>query len=543
MELRRNLDTTTDPIATLINPPSFSRNADAPFGLPVPTKLSPNTTYYLLFEGTGGGIVTTPNGAENPGGVPGWTVGNRFHQRSSDSNGAFTSFTQTPMIRVNGFVGHFNTAPAKPGAPTVVATSPISLRVSWDEPSHAGVIGEVDDYDVRLYQGDADPADEADWIGEYQAGRSPFDPGANRSIEITGLSPGTVYRFQVRANDGSESPWSDSATAITQHALDSPEVLISNIAQPNHPTFRADFSTHYVEQHFRAGTVAGIFLVSSVEVNFPEVPRGVRVRFRGTTGYVTLKNPATVVAGVNTFTAPLGTQVLGGAASRVEITATSGTMNGKNTTDVDAGGRAGWTVDRVSTVIRKSDGQRAGLAPIGIRVNGREAPSELGSNLNQTRGGSFKSLGDRDSAGAFTTGSNATGYTLSDVILFFSGTPSAARVSLATGLPSAHTEVAVFTNPTTLARGLNTFTAPPGTTLEPSTTYYVVVEGVGTLLTTGSDAEDSDPTEFTIGDDGLTRRPKSTGMWSTEAQVQRMRVNGWINPLTRPSRPAAPRVT
>ena len=82
-------------------------------------------------------------------------------------------------------------------------------------------------------------------------------------------------------------------------------------------------------------------------------------------------------------------------------------------------------------------------------------------------------------AQSFTTGANAGGYTLSEVRLRFSSLGSASMKIREdnSGLPGS--ELATLTNPSSIVSGLNTFTAPSGTTLAANTTYWVSVhEGV-----------------------------------------------------------------
>ena len=95
-----------------------------------------------------------------------------------------------------------------------------SLNVSWTAPP-----GTVTDYDLRYYEGAADPTDEADWIEEGEAG-SPPDPGAATSATIAGLKAGRAWRVQVRAaNAGGEGPWSASASATTAADTTAPVLL------------------------------------------------------------------------------------------------------------------------------------------------------------------------------------------------------------------------------------------------------------------------------------------------------------------------------
>ena len=107
------------------------------------------------------------------------------------------------------------TAPAAPDAPTVSggATSG-GLSVSWAAPSDDGGLA-ITDYDLRYYQGSADPSDEADWIEPHEpAGHD--HSGTATSSSLSGLLSETAYRVQVRAvNTAAAGPWSASDGATT----------------------------------------------------------------------------------------------------------------------------------------------------------------------------------------------------------------------------------------------------------------------------------------------------------------------------------------
>ena len=193
-----------------------------------------------------------------------------------------------------------------PAAPTVTATTPVSLRVSWDAPSGLGT-STVSDYDVRVFAGDADPLDEADW-NEVR------DPGTETSVVITGLMASTAYRVQVRAEvDGVETAWSVSGSAVTQKALLGTELASSIGTSASFAT--TDLSTTDWAQDFWTGSFAGGYTLGNVDVKFATAPTGVTVFVRTHTGsglgdvVAVLANPANLVAGENKFTAPAGTRL------------------------------------------------------------------------------------------------------------------------------------------------------------------------------------------------------------------------------------------
>ena len=116
----------------------------------------------------------------------------------------------------------------------------------------------------------------------------------------------------------------------------------------------------------------------------------------------------------------------------------------------------------------------------------------------------------RTNAQSFTTGSNAAGYTLSEVGVDLGSVPTDAMMAVKlTGssgdLPGPL--VATFTSPASLtADAFNTFTAPSGIRLAPATTYWVVInEGIPTarqpeLQSISGDGQTGEA-GFTIGND------------------------------------------
>ena len=87
--------------------------------------------------------------------------------------------------------------PSTPSAPMVVGISGStdSVRVTWNEPGNTGP--PISDYDVQC----------------ENCPESVFHDGADRSMIITGLTPGTRYDVQVRAwNAEGHSEWSPSST-------------------------------------------------------------------------------------------------------------------------------------------------------------------------------------------------------------------------------------------------------------------------------------------------------------------------------------------
>ena len=139
----------------------------------------------------------------------------------------------------------------------------------------------------------------------------------------------------------------------------------------------------------------------------------------------------------------------------------------------------------------------------------------------------------------FTTGPNQNGYTLTSIELHIRNTFVRATVKLATSLPSTRSSqddavVAILANPAVATPGIREFTAPPGTTLSPNTTYYVVLDGPngsGRVQGTSSNAEESGAhAGWSIGDRAHWSTGPTTRNWRLHTTYSlKLRVNGSAN--------------
>ena len=108
------------------------------------------------------------------------------------------------------------------------------------------------------------------------------------------------------------------------------------------------------------------------------------------------------------------------------------------------------------------------------------------SNIGQTVSSSVTVPTTQSHGQGFTTGSASDEHTLGSVELAvsaFSGTASDITVSIyseSSGNPG--TVVHTLTTPASISLPATTFTAPSGTTLAASTTYYVVITTTGSQL-------------------------------------------------------------
>ncbi|MDE2982712.1 MAG: tandem-95 repeat protein [Gemmatimonadota bacterium] len=183
--------------------------------------LAAGTTYWLMIEVSTGSTwwrvgTTRVTDETSDASVPaGWSIGRTSYGRFvpegwREGNAGIDEPFEMALY------GYEKTppppGPGRPSPPVVTTASETSLTVSWSAPSGGAA---VTDYDLRYYAGTADPADPADWIEEGEP-NGPPDPGTSTTATITGLSPGTPYRVQVRAaSGGREGPWSASFATAT----------------------------------------------------------------------------------------------------------------------------------------------------------------------------------------------------------------------------------------------------------------------------------------------------------------------------------------
>ena len=163
----------------------------------------------------------------------------------------------------------------------------------------------------------------------------------------------------------------------------------------------------------------------------------------------------------------------------------------------------------------------------------------LVSNVGQVLSGGTGSLHQFDQAQAFTTGRNSAGYTLKSVQIHMGTTEENATAftvsvhSNSSGAPGAN--LGTLSNPASLATdGVHTFTTR-GIALEPITTYFVVIDRVGTITgaqlyvynTTSLAQDPQRAADWTIGNGSLYRDWDSSGVWTPFTEPKRIRVRGY----------------
>ncbi len=165
-----------------------------------------------------------------------------------------------------------------------------------------------------------------------------------------------------------------------------------------------------------------------------------------------------------------------------------------------------------------------------------QADNTLVSNVGQAAG-KFYGLGSHDLAQPFTTGANATGYTLTSIELNLDSRQSTITPTVKLYSGSANgTEEATFTGPAMLGPGSANYTFTPTSTviLLRSTTYWVVAEGTGNVFWRGTvtDEDATSAADWEIGDVADARTASATGNFARElGAVYKIRVNGTLGGL------------
>lgn len=204
----------------------------------------------------------------------------------------------------------------------------------------------------------------------------------------------------------------------------------------------------------------------------------------------------------------------------------------------DSGGAAGWSIgDKLTRRPRAGTTWllAAGSSLVEMAVKGYEnAAPPLVSNTGQTPKATLDE--DEDYRFRFTTGANASGYTLSSLDIKFSvtsGTQPSYTVKLQ---DTSDTDLATLTNPTTLTDGINQFTLATAQTLAANTTYQILYDQSGTssnvkVSRTQSNDEDSGGAAgWSIRDQGWSRDQHTTGTYSQTGFKAQFSIHGSVNP-------------
>ena len=192
---------------------------------------------------------------------------------------------------------------------------------------------------------------------------------------------------------------------------------------------------------------------------------------------------------------------------------------------------------RVSFTDRGNFSETVNSLPFGPIVEPDPLPaSKLVSNTGQSS--TTANITKRYALG-FRLGDHGQGYEISSVSIDLAAAPSRLTVSLWSGgveggfQPNTAYKLFDFANPSSLAVGLNKFTAPAGAFAYPNVNYFVVLSGFGSTLsikeTTSNNEDAGGETGAVIYDDAAVRALSDTGHWvisDDRANVLRMAVEG-----------------
>ena len=177
------------------------------------------------------------------------------------------------------------------------------------------------------------------------------------------------------------------------------------------------------------------------------------------------------------------------------------------------------------------------FGPIAELTRTSAPPSTLVSNTGQSASADADIT--QQYAQGFRLGNHGQGYEISSVSIELAAVPSSLTVSLWSGAvegghsANAATKLFDFADPSSLAVGLNKFTAPAGAFAYQGVNYFIVLSGFGTTLkikeTTSDDEDTGGETGAVIYDKAAVRALSDTGPWGisgSRTSVLRLAVEG-----------------
>lgn len=465
-------------------------------------------------------------------------------------------------------------APAPTGLTVETGDAAGEIDVSWDPYPH-------DFHNYRLSW-----TDDTDNWPRYNAseGNAYLTPNTHT---VTGLDAGETYHFRVKArfDEGDPSPWgavvAGEAGASTTRSNSAPTGLptisgtetvgetltadTSNIADDDGLT-GATFAYQWIRNDGTADANISGATGSTYELTLDDLNHTIKVTVTFTddgSTVETLTSAATGFINRPPNALPTGQPEITGTpevdevltADTSDISDTNGLTNPGYTyqwvrdadgadTEINGATAQTYTVGdddegnslKVKVTFTDDDGYTATLTSDAVQVL-ETAPATGGvlvSNINLTVTGSISSRLSQN----FTTGSNLSGYQLESVGLHVNNASGNVNVLVrifsvnADGTPN--TAIYSMTNPSSFTSGaVNPFTAPSGATLNPNTTYAVMISnsaGNGnpanfSFTTVTSNSEMSAAPGWSIANDSYLR---SGGAWVTDISSLQIQVNGSI---------------
>ena len=462
-------------------------------------QLTASTTYFVVIDvdvaGAAGSIRNTASDLEDSDSAAGWTIadGSLYRDRTI-TTGGWTSFAESKKIRING------TAVGGATTSSDATLSALALEDASDDsaitinpvfaPATTSYAASVDN--------DVDEITIKPTVNESSATVEYLDSSDTEITDADGVKAGQQVSLDVGTNTIKVVVTAEDTTTTNPYT-----VVVTRTANTAATGGEPSISGTATVGQVLTATTGTIADTDGLPVSFTY--QWVRVDADGTS------NEADIT-GANSSTYTLDGEDEG---KKIKVKV-SFTDNGGN-----------------------SEMRTSGAYPTSGTVQASTTPGSaaLVSNIGQT-GSDFATLESSDAAQPFTTGTNATGYTLTSIELRLNSILSTDTPTVKLYSGSANgTEVATFTGPAMLdATGTNNYTFTPSSTtviLGMSTTYWVVAEantGNARWIGTPSTSEDATPAAgWSIGDVGETRTASSTGSFSAEfGVVFKIRVNGTL---------------
>ena len=544
-ELRAQLwsDVTGNPgvkLADLTVPATITASGATPanivFAAPAGTRLAANTTYYFVIGGAASRspatnkqfqILNTASDSEDSGAAAGWSVDDtsRF---GSGNNGnppsGWSSFDQTRMFRVNG---------SARGA-ALSTNANLSALAATNATSATGTYSALS-------------------IGTFAKATLAYTASVANSIthvkltptvEATGKATVKVGKGTSLTAVGSGSESSAIALSVGANALKVEVTAEDGTTKKTYTVTvtRASSTTTTPQVSFASTTYSvneGASVTLTVNIS-PVLATASRVAVLATTP-TSAENPDDYTW--SGLTGSAGSRVLALPANASTATFTfTAVADSKN----EGAETATWYLQQFAgepyTVVRASERTTVTIADTSRSTS--TTGSALVSNIGQTTFTPTVTIGTVPVAQKFTTGSTTAGYTLESLEIEFAvavGTPANLRAELwsATSGGAPDQKLAGLTVPSTVGVGAVAFDAPSNTSLDASTSYFMVVYRSGTttgsLRTTRTNNEDTGSASgWSIGD---TRHGRSGTSWGTNTIELKIRVNGAVKTGTTP--PAA----
>ena len=489
---------------TLIDPTSPGTGNQV-YSAPAGAVLEGGNSYFVMLERaqfTGTSSAVAGTNANGQSGETGWSIANDRRERSGSS---WSNRTHALKIRIRG---SFSTYAAPPthreiwSATLTVAEISVSgstFGYGFLDSTNAGSLSEEEftyygtDYSILLFYNTTD-TDPDLWLGLNPSGETAFD-----NEELSLVVDGTAFSFGDAVHNSTRQwVWAESGL----NWADGDRVAVRLLGPLPPPVALV------------SATVSGTALTLTYDTGMDETSVPAASAYA-----VDVDGTAATVSSV----AVAGAEVTLTLASAPAATATT-------------------TVGYVVPATNPLRSLPAAIVPtfsdqpvahVVNLVKNRSQAASLVQGLVGTSSGMAYAVAQQ-----FGTGGNAAGYLLASVVLDVDGVEANTdpRVSIYTKSGSnPGTLVHTLANPSSVADGWRTFTAPPGALLGKDTDYFVVVEHTHTTETftiglTTSDAEDSGKAAgWGIAN---TRRRSVDGTWGaiSSSDVVRIQVQGAITP-------------